>query len=295
MGWLLASLKRVHQLVTEVLSGAWAVDGEHVVLLRIEHANLRVLRLVLRCRDVAVEHAVSKAKAKTVGGHVLGREDTTTWSKGPGASDRRVLASLGSLGLQVALGTQPRASLQGVRIEEGAVSRVLVVISVFRPSSAVAELVGASGARGVGQARSSRAHVLLEGVEGGVGVECLCGIPIVKAAHACTCSTTGRRGGKSWHSRATTSRSVMGHDPSRGERRESELLVASDCSLRMASTRLLALAQVVVRQERLLVLEGIVSRLDRREVLATGLLPAMVLLLLVILLQLMDLGRLRKI
>jgi hypothetical protein len=44
-----------------------------------------------------------------------------------------------------------------------------------------------------------------------------------------------------------------------------------------------------------LILEGIVSRLDRREVLAAGLLPAVVLLLLVILLQLMDLGRLRQI
>jgi hypothetical protein len=98
-------LKRVHQLVTEVLSGTWAIDCEHGVLLRIEHANLRVLRLVLRCRDVAVEHTVSEAKAKTVGGHVLRREDATARSEGTGASDCRVLASLGSLRLQVALGT----------------------------------------------------------------------------------------------------------------------------------------------------------------------------------------------
>jgi hypothetical protein len=89
--------------------------------------------------------------------------------------------------------------------------------------------------------------VLLKRVEGGVGVECLCGIPIVKAAHACTCSTTGCRGGQRWYSLASTSRRMMSHDPSRGERRESKLLGASDGSLRMASARFLALAQVVVR------------------------------------------------
>ena len=85
----------------------------------------------------------------------------------------------------------------------------------------------------------------------------------------------------------------MSHYPTRGERGKTKLLMATDGPLWMASARLFAFAEVMVCQKCLLIVQCIVGGLYGREILATRLLSAMVLLLLVILLQLVDLGGLR--
>ena len=97
--WLLASLKRVHQLVAEVLGRARAVDGEQVVLLWVLSADLSVLRQVLGRSDVAIEQAVSETEAKAISRHVLWRKNSAPWAHRTRSCHRGVFASLGSFWL----------------------------------------------------------------------------------------------------------------------------------------------------------------------------------------------------